>query len=365
MEKIRICFFSGDITRSGGTERVASIIANELNKDNRYNISFVSLTERRKESFFYLDPEIQRYALYKNEVRGITHILGYINRLKTIVKDNKVEILIDIDGIIDMYSVPVKWITGVKIISWEHFNMYHHPSQKLRKKVRRFAINYVDAIVTLTEQDKKYYQEAFELKCPIQTIYNPIIPSGEDRPYNVKSKIIISVGRLTYQKGFDRLINTAEYIFQSNPQWRWFIYGEGEDKEILEQAIKEKKLTDNVKIMGNVSDINDRYREAGLFVMTSRFEGLPMTLLEAKYCKLPIISFDISTGPRDVILEGRNGYLVRDGDIETLANRINELIEDDEKRMRFSQHALDDTEKFDINNILNCWMNLIEEIRRK
>lgn len=365
MNKINICFFSGDITRSGGTERVATLIANELNKYNKYNISFVSLTERQKDTFFELDKNIQRFVLFETEVKGITHIFGYINRLKRVVKQNGIDILIDIDGIIDMYSVPVKWLTGVKVVSWEHFNMYHHPSQKLRAKVRKFAVKHLDAIVTLTEQDKEYYCQNFNIKCPIQAICNPVIYTGIDNTYNKESRTIISVGRLTYQKGFDTLVNVAELVLKKNPDWQWLIFGEGEDREMLEKAIAEKRLDDRLKLMGNVSDIDYRYREAAIFVMTSRFEGLPMTLLEAKYYRLPIVSFDIKTGPRECILNGVNGFLIEDNDVKSMANKIVELMEDDDKRIDFSNHALDDTEKFELNHILERWNTLIERIYYK
>lgn len=358
MRKINICFFSGDITRSGGTERVAALIANELNKDNNYNISFVSLTERREEPFFSLDAGIDRYKLYDKVTRGATHILGYIHRLKNLVKKYNIEILVDIDGIIDMYSIPVKWMTRVKVISWEHFNLYNHPNQKLREKVRRFAVKYLDAIVTLTEQDRDCYLSELSFKCPIQAIYNPVTYTGIDNKYNEQSKIIMSVGRLTYQKGFDRLVEIAELVLNKHADWKWLIFGEGEDRETLEQMIVTKGLSDNLKLMGNVNDIDYRYNESAMFVMTSRFEGLPMTLLEAKYYKLPIISFDIKTGPKECIIEGVNGYLVEENDNQTMAYRINNLIEDAEKRISFSEHALEDTEKFETQKIVKQWKEL-------
>lgn len=362
MNRMNLCFFSGDITRSGGTERVAILIANELNKDERYKVSFVSLTENKKDTFFKLDENIQRNVLYKEEVKGLTHILGYINRLKKVVKSNNIDALIDIDGIIDIYSIPVKWLTGVKVISWEHFNIYHHPNQKMRSYVRKFAVKYLDAIVTLTEQDKRYYNEELKFKCPIKAICNPVIDRKKDNIYNKSSKVIISVGRLTYQKGFDRLVDVAEIVLKKHSDWKWLVFGEGEDYAELQKSINEKKLSNNLKLMGNVNNIEEQYRESSIFVMTSRFEGLPMTLLEAKSYKLPIVSFDIKTGPRECVLDEVNGYLVQDENIKLLSDRICDLVEDDKKRINFSQHALDNTEKFDINKIVDKWKMLLNSI---
>ena len=156
-KKINICFFSGDINRSGGTERVSIIIANELCKNPRYNISFISLEEKRKNSFFEIDKRISRDKMYGSLNRSMFHILGIIKRLKKYVKNNDIDIIVDIDGILDIYSLPVKWITKVKVISWEHFNFFQNPFVPYRKVSRRMAARWADAIVTLTEEDKGYY----------------------------------------------------------------------------------------------------------------------------------------------------------------------------------------------------------------
>ncbi len=360
--KVKICFFSGDITRSGGTERVAIQIANELQKQGKYSISFVSLYEGHQEVFFELDRNIVRYQLYNTIVSGKTHFLGYIYRLKKIVESNALDILVDIDGIIDIYSVPVKWITGVKVISWEHFNYYFHPTQKFRQKVRKFAVKNVNAIVTLTEQDKRYYLENLRIPCLIYAIYNPIIFSEKNNIYNEQSKILISVGRLTYQKGFDRLIDVADIVLNNHMDWKWIVLGEGEDKELLQKKIADKKLTGRLQLLGNVKNVDEYYKKSSVFVMTSRFEGLPMTLLEAKNYKLPIVSYDIKTGPRECIQHGINGYLVEDGNAKDMAEKIEKLIVDRDMRKDFSEKALMNVEKFSLEKIIYEWNKLIEEV---
>ena len=162
-----ICFFSGDITNSGGTEKVASIIANDLSKNKEYKISFVSLTEKKKVPFFYINSKIKRHKLYDKPIRGITHILGICYKLKSIVKNENIDILIDIDGILDMYSLVVKLFTKVKVISWEHFNYYQHPHVKYRNYTRKLAGRFANGIVTLTNEDKGYYEKNIKIKCPI------------------------------------------------------------------------------------------------------------------------------------------------------------------------------------------------------
>ena len=357
-----ICFFSGDITNSGGTERVASIIANELSKNKNYKVSFVSLVEKRKAPFFEINSKIKKYKLYDESVRGITHIVQTCNRLKKVMKNENIDILIDIDGILDMYSLVVKLFTKVKVISWEHFNYYQHPNVKYRKYTRKLAGRFANAIITLTNEDKGYYEKNIKIKCPIEFIHNPIMNLDKNYNYDLNSKIILSVGRLTYQKGFDLLLDVANIVLKKHEDWKWIILGEGEDRQILEDKIKTLKLEEKIILKGNVSNVDDYYKATGIFVLTSRFEGLPMTLLETKPFKLPVVSFDIKTGPNECILNNKNGYLIKAFDIEDMAEKINNLIENKNLRENFSNNALKDTEKFDLKNIIKKWINIIESI---
>lgn len=358
-----ICFFSGDITNSGGTERVATIIASELAKEkSKYNISFVSLVEKRKESFFYLDSSMKRYKLYDKPVRGITHIVQICYKLAKVIKKNNIDVIIDIDGILDMYSLIVKMFTGVKVISWEHFNYYQHPTVGHRKYTRALAGRFANAIVTLTKEDTEYYKENLKIKCPITYIHNPVMNLEKQHAYDINSKTILSVGRLTYQKGFDMLVDVANIVLNKHSNWRWIILGDGEDRESLEAKIKEFNLEDRVILKGNVSNVDNYYSKTGIFVLTSRYEGLPMTLLETKPFKLPVVSFDIKTGPRECIKDGVNGYLVDEFDIEDMAKKIEMLINNKELRSDFSEAAMKDTEKFDIRSIMNQWNELIDRI---
>ena len=195
--KLNICFFSGDITNSGGTERVAIIIANELNKNEKYNISVLSLVEKKENTFFQLDEGIARYTVYDHVVRGITHIGGIINRTRKFMKKNNIDIMIDIDGILEMYTIPAKMFKKTKIVSWEHYNFYQHPVVPYRKYTRKMAAKWANAIVTLTEEDKGYYEENLKIRCPIRCIYNPVIWKENTGEYDTTSKMILSAGRLT------------------------------------------------------------------------------------------------------------------------------------------------------------------------
>lgn len=360
-QKLHVAFFSGDITRSGGTENVSIMIANALRDTGHApRISFISLFEANPEPFFPIDPSIVRCTVYPTVTHGIQHYFDAVRRLKRIVKDRHVDILVDIDGILDMYSLPLKRATGVKVISWEHFNYHQNPGVPYRKLTRRWAARKADAIVTLTQADKKLYEDNARPKCPVIAIPNPMQQVTPEPVYDAGSRTIISSGRLTYQKGFDMLVDVAAQVLPKHPDWRWLVLGEGEDRPMLEEKIAKAELGDRLILTGRVENMADYYRKAAMFVMTSRFEGLPMVLLEAKAYRLPIVSFDCETGPAEIVSDGVNGDLVAPGDLKTMADRINRLMDDDERRGRYSAQSGQDTDRFDRNVIIARWNQLLK-----
>lgn len=359
---MHIGFFSGDVTRSGGTENVSTMLANELLASTDYAISFISLFEENESPFFPIDPSIRRLSLYPTVTHGIQHYFDTCKRLRNIVADQHVDVLIDIDGILDMYALPLKRSTGVKVVSWEHFNYLQNPGVPYRKLTRRWAARRADAIVTLTETDRKLYEANLTLKCPVVAIANPMQTPGRPVAYDVDSKLILSSGRLTYQKGFDLLVDVADKVLPDHPDWQWKILGEGEDRSALEQKIRDARLDGRLTLEGRVDDVDAYYRQSAMFVMTSRFEGLPMVLLEAKAHRLPLVSFDCPTGPAEIIEDGINGTIVPLGDIDAMAVAINELINDRAKRIEYSNMSESNAQRYEMRAIAQAWIRLLDEV---
>lgn len=362
---IHICFFSGDITRSGGTERVGTVIANELQKEEQLKISFLSLWENREEPYFFISDEIGRNRLYERENKGIYHAFGYVCRLRRFLKNNSIDILVDIDGILDMYSIPALVGTKTKLISWEQFNYYQNPYVNYRKLTRKMAARWADGIVVLTKEDQRYYEENLKIKRQIRQIYNPIVLKENMGPYDIDSKTIISVGRLTEQKGFDILVEVAKEVLPLHKDWRWIIVGDGEDKELLNQKILQYGLEQQLIILGTVTDIDSYYAKSSIYVMTSRYEGFGLVLTEAKSHYLPCVSFRCPAGPAEIITDGVNGYLIDCFEINTMADKINNLIENKKIRKEFSERALIGSEQFDIHKVKEEWINLIKDLCQK
>lgn len=358
----KICFLSGDITRSGGTERITSIISNGLLSN--YKVYILSLCKDSDNAFFYFDDKIKiEYIFFEPSYNSnIKEYFYIIRNIRLFIKNNDIDVLIDVDTILDLFSIPALLLLKTKLISWEHFNFYENLGTRLRDYSRKIASKLSSAIVTITEEDKSFFLTNLHPKVPIYSIYNPIVFCDDKIKYNTKSRIILSAGRLTYQKGFDLLIEVADLVLKKHEDWTWIIVGDGEDKNRLENMIKQYDLIDRVILEGKVDNIEDYYRNSSIFVLTSRYEGFGLVLTEAKSYNLPCISFKCKAGPSEIIANNINGILIDCFDIKSMADSVNKLIENNELRIKFSENALYDTEKFKLNSIIEKWIDLIDKI---
>ena len=357
---LNICFLSGDMSRTGGTERVLSIIANELSKQkNKFNIHILSITNENNTSYFNLENEIKNDRILKSkDVNFKKQYFQVVKGIRHYIKENNIDILIDVEVIASLFSILATRFTKTKLISWEHFNFYEDNGSHLRIYARKLAARFSNCIITLTEHDKQNYLNNLDIKGKVEYIYNPI-EEVDDMECNIKSKQIISVGRLTYQKGFDMLCDVAKVVLKDNKGWKWLILGDGEDKDKLRSKIKEYGLENKLILKGNVSNVEEYYKNSSLYVMTSRFEGLPMTLLEAKTYKLPIVSFNCLTGPSEIVKNNINGYLINPENVEAMSNKLNILMNDENKLKEFSNNAQIDIEKFKLKPIIERWEKVL------
>lgn len=370
--KKRICFFSGDITRSGGTERVACMIANGLLKKH-YQVSVLSLTEQSetKEPYFPLDKRICRHALSDHWIQPGPGYAPLIPKLRQYITRQNIDVLIDIDIVLDALSVPAVFGTKIKVISWEHFNYGFETSVGYRRMILQHVTPLTDCIVTLTAGDRQSFLRSYR-RCrrhypPVCAIHNPA--EGYDRQKENggndtagKKKWIVTAGRLTHQKGMDYLVRTAAIVLRKYPDWQWLVLGEGEQYGIIKEQIQKRRLNGRLLLKGQVPDVGWYLKQAQIFVLTSRFEGLPMCLLEAKAQNLACVSFDIATGPDEMIRDGYNGFLVPPADCNRMAERIGRLIEDENLRLFFAANAGCGMEHFSLNTILKKWDGVLKRV---
>lgn len=361
MQRKTICFFCGDITRCGGTEQASTSIANLLHRQGVYKVIFLSLTEQDPEPFFALDKGIARYWLGDVWMSPGPAYLKILPKLRKFFKNLDVDVVIDADIVLDSLSVPASMGLKTRVISWEHFNCQFEQSVMYRKLILKYLTRRSDYVITLTDRDKEQYVRRLKRKERIQAIYNPVEASAVT-PEIQKEKWIISIGRLVPQKGPEYLLKAARRILEKYPDWQWIVLGEGEMRPILEAGIRAGHLEDRLILKGNVKDVSEYLQRSQIYVMTSRYEGLGICLLEAKAHGLPCVAFDVPMGPAELISDGTNGYLIPAFDCDRMAEKLERLIENAELRESFSLKAKLGMEKYSPDCILAQWSQVIEQV---
>ena len=354
----KICFLIGNLNSSGGTERVTTLIANALAQRN-FQVSILSLADG-KQSFFELEPDIKTYSLYPEKISFKKTFLGAVWLIRRFVTQNQIDTLVVVDSISCVFTVPALFGLKVKHICWEHFNFKVNLGVKYRDIGRKWAAKYCDYVVTLTKRDKELWEQG------IKNIKAKIIPIANPSPFEVQENIpsldyktILCVGRLTYQKGFDLLITAWARVAQQVPDWKIVIVGSGEDEQMLKQMAKSLGVDDSIIFAGQQKNMSTFYRQASFFCMSSRFEGLPMVLLEAQSYGLPIIAFDCDTGPAEIICE-KSGILVENLNVQLLANQLLMMT-----KMSVNQYssmsgsAILNSKSYYIDNIVHHWVSLL------
>lgn len=360
-----VCFFSGDITRSGGTERVSTMIANALAAQQKYRILFLSLTEQGDTLFYPLNDGIEHYALGNKWISPGPGYLKVIPKLRRFLQDQQVDVIIDIDIVLDILSLlAVRGGLRTRVISWEHFNFQYENSILYRRLIRNYSVKRTDYIVTLTKQDAESYRHKLKRQERIRAIYNPMENVSIEGEYE-REKWIITSGSLIHRKGIDYLARIAPKILKKYKDWKWFVLGDGELRGLLEQVQEREGLKDQLILPGRVQNVSEYLKKAQIFVLMSRAEGLPMVLLEAKAWRLPSISFDIMTGPSEIIHDNKNGFLITPFDCEKMVEKIGQLIEDEPLRQAFRDHTACGMEKFQMESILRQWNEVIDQVMEK
>ena len=353
----KITFFIYNMYTDGGTEKAVSLIANNLIND--YEIEVVSLCKNKGETFYKLDENIKLTTILDEKVtrfRLYSPILYYKIRKK--FRNHKTDYFVSSN----MNYIPLTLFMRkkAKFIVWEHYSSAIITRKSYGYWVRKLAAQLADKIVVLTDSDKEANINKFKTSSSkIESIYNPIEMVETEQQYDANSKKIISVGRLVNIKGFDMLIDVAKKVFDKHPDWEWHIYGEGELREELERKIEQNKLQTNLKLMGRTQRLLELYKEYSMFVLTSRYEGLGMVNIEAHCAHLPIVSFDCPFGPSEIIQDNINGYLIDCFDIEKMADKINFLIENSQKREEMSKNTMLDKEKFAMTSVIKKWKELL------
>lgn len=233
---------------------------------------------------------------------------------------------------------------------------------KLRTRQDEQIVRRFDKFVVLTNEDRGYWGDLPNIE---------VIPNAamhvSDAYSDVMNKRVIAVGRLDYQKGFDRLIQAWELVQHTGKftNWKLDIYGQGEWREMLQQMIDKAELQNTVCLNWPTKQIGEEYVKSDMLVMSSNYEGFPMVMIEAMACGLPVVSFDYKCGPKDIIQSGINGLLVPNGDIQALADAMMKVMEDEAYRKMLSLNARKVVDTYSEQAVMAQWIRLFTSITAK
>ena len=248
----------------------------------------------------------------------------------------------------------------VLVVGQEHLNFRAHRPGLARQIERRYGG--LDALVVLTDADRQDYEEVLgDRETRIACIPNAV-PGVPGRPRDERQKVVLAAGRLTWQKGFDLLIEAYVPIAREHPDWQLRIYGEGNREQRLRRRILRHGVYNNVFLMGATQRLGEFMSRASLFALSSRYEGFGMVIVEAMSKGLPVVSFDCPRGPAEIIEPERDGILVPPQDVAGMTEALLALMQDSDKRQRYGAAAVEKAKKFESGEIGGQWESLLSQL---
>lgn len=379
---MRIAYIFPALNTIGGADRVITEKANYFAEKLNYEVFIITAHQKGTPLFYPLSPKVTHIDLdvdflsqygHSFVVRGFMYlklIRLYKKRLGDKLKELKLDFAISaISREVDfMYKLKDGSIKLVEAHLAKEFlrNLHEMPAKgfpynlagkyfswKLEHAISRFR-----ELIVLTKQDSKSWSRVRS---------SVVIPNALTFKTNgfstCTNKTIISVGRLHDQKGYDMMLEAWKTVYAKHQDWTLNIFGKGVLYDQLTKDIAELKFGDSVRLNEPVQNIADKYAESSFYVMSSRYEGFPMVLLEAMSCGLPIVSFDCPNGPKELIAEGEDGFVVDNANVPALAEKILYMIEHEEERIRMGENARKNVQRYSQESIMNQWASLFEKLK--
>ena len=371
---MHILYNIAGLYRPAGMERVLTDKANWL-VGHGHKVTILTTEQKGRPTAFQLDSRVQTRDLgigYEDNNGGsladkLFHYPGkqrkHRKALEKALKELKPDIAISM--FCNEVNLLPKLKDGSKKVLEVHFSRFKRlqygrkglwamvDSYRSRQDLR--LVKKYNRFVVLTEEDKEYWGDTGN----IRVIPNPV-NFAPATPAPLDTKTVVAVGRYSHQKGLERLISAWAMVKKNG--WRLWLVGDGEKREQLEKQIDTLGLQDSVQLGRVESDMDTVYKSASIVALSSRYEGLPMVLLEAQAFGVPVVSFDCKCGPREIVKDGETGILVPEGDNYALAKALERLMENDALRKEMGQNAFRNAEKWRTDAIMEKWTALFQEI---
>lgn len=366
---MRILFITAQINEDGGVQRVLSVKTNYFIQNFGYKIDIVTLNDGNTNLFFDFNKNI---GLYDIKLTGnkFSKLFQYKKQIQNHINQLKPDCIIVCDFGLKGFSIPLLVKTKTPIIFEAHGSKYNESqyykinfiskiTHSFKYFYRNFCAKKFDCFVALSKESLAEWS----LKDGV-VIPNPLY-NKNDNVSNLTSKTVIAVARQSYEKGLDRLLYIWKDIAQKHPDWKLEIYGSQNQTLGLDDLVKEYNITSSVSFFEPIKNIEEKYLNSSVYVMTSRSEGFPMVLLEAMSFGLPIIAYDCPIGPRSMIANGKNGFLIPEDDSVAFAEKLSQLIDDYELRKKMGTGGKTMVKEYDVDAIMLKWKSLFTSLLSK
>ncbi|TDY21287.1 glycosyltransferase involved in cell wall biosynthesis [Paraburkholderia sp. BL6665CI2N2] len=360
----------------GGAERVAMNLSSEWAAQGQ-EVCVVTLTSTASD-FYSLHDSGKRITL---DLAGATNgpasaVVANARRmlaLRRVLKEVRPDVVLGIETRPSILAILAGLGLPCKVIATEHI----HPPMLFEGRfwecLRRWTYPFADKVVALTEKSRLWLQEHCHCKrvtvipnsisLPIPVVEPLVSPQAV---VGAQRRVLLAAGRMAEQKGFDILIDSFGRIASDFPAWDLVILGDGDDRRALTAQVAAAGLGDRVLLPGQVGNMPDWYERADLYVLSSRFEGFSMTIVEAMASGCAVVSFDCDAGPGDIITHGHDGLLVRQvGDPQALADALSILMKDDETRALMASRARAVVDRFSVARVFSMWRDVFTQTGAK
>lgn len=386
---MKICFICNEIFSVGGIQRVLSVLASELSRNNDVTIITFENSNNEDRSIYDLSGDItikyvkriEKKYLFRRLIHRVnkkTGILKFINSDRlydwfflpkaqqeywiSFINGNDFDAVIALTGRESIVLGSIANQLDCRAIGWQHNSYAAYLESKgeyfwAQDYLFRTYLPCLDRCVVLNEYDAEQYKIKQNVECTV--IYNPRSFKSNQKA-ELNNKLFIAVGNLKCSKGFDLLIDSFKIFSQQDNDWKLIIFGEGPDRKYLERKINDYRLNDQIYMPGYSTDIKRELLKASIFLLPSKWEGMPMVILEAFEVGLPVIAYDI-TAMKPLVTNGREGIIVPPFETEKFGEAMLKLTEDHSTRKAMGKMSAEKSQDFDVSNIASKWERMLRE----